>query len=59
MDRTQQRFERFAQLRAANHEQDYEAIMAHIHDEEIEQDEAEHYQMIDGQQRERDEQYTA
>jgi len=35
MDRTQQRFERFAQLRAAYPQADYEDIMARIHDEEV------------------------
>lgn len=40
MDRTQQRFERFAQLRAAYPEADYDEIMLRIHDEEVEADEA-------------------
>lgn len=40
MDRTQQRFERFAQLRAAYPEADYEDIMVRIHDEEVDADEA-------------------
>ena len=41
MDRTQQRFERFAQLRAAYPQADYEDIMARIHDEEVDAAEAE------------------
>lgn len=40
MDRDQQRFERFAQLRAAHPNEDFEDIMVRIHDEEIEADEA-------------------
>jgi hypothetical protein len=39
-DRTQQRYERFAQLRAAYPDADYDEIMLHIHDEEVETDEA-------------------
>lgn len=40
MDRTEQRFERFAQLRAAYPDHDYEDIMARIHDEEVNEAEA-------------------
>jgi len=40
MDRTQQRFERFAQLRAAHPDADYDEIMIRIHDEEVDADEA-------------------
>lgn len=39
-DRTQQRFERFAQLRSAYPDMEYENIMAWIHDEEVDADEA-------------------
>lgn len=47
MDRTQQRYERFAQLRAANPTTDYDELMSVIHGEEIEQDERDHYAAID------------
>lgn len=40
MDRTQQRFERFAQLRAAYPDANYDEIMQRIHDEERDEDEA-------------------
>lgn len=40
MDRIQQRYERFAQLRNAYPDSDYEEIMTRIHDEEVEADEA-------------------
>ena len=53
MDRTQQRYERFAQLRVRYPESDYENIMTQIHDEEVEQDEREHYAMLDAQDEER------
>lgn len=39
-DRTQQRYERFAQLRAAYPDSDFDEIMGHIHDEEVDADEA-------------------
>lgn len=38
-DRTQQRFERFAEIRAAYPDADYDEIMLRIHDEEVEADE--------------------
>lgn len=40
MDRTEQRYERFAQLRAAYPEAEFDEIMLRIHDEEVEADEA-------------------
>lgn len=49
--------ERFAQLRAAHPELDYDEIMGHIHDEEIEADEAAHLRMVDVQDEERAERY--
>ena len=39
-DLTQQRYERFAQLRADSPDADFDEIMARIHDEEVEAAEA-------------------
>lgn len=46
MDRMQQRFERFAELRAGNPNADFEELMMRIHDEEQEADERAHYEML-------------
>jgi hypothetical protein len=54
-DRVQQRFERFAQLRAADPFADYEEIMTRIHDEEVEADEREHGLALAAQDEQRDE----
>ncbi len=54
-DRTQQRFERFAQLRAADPLIDYEEIMTRIHDEEVEADERDHNLALAAQDDQRDE----
>lgn len=54
MDRTQQRFERFAQLRAAYPQADYEDIMTRIHDEEVEQDERDLLARLDAEDEERE-----
>lgn len=58
MERTQARFERFAQLRAAYPEMEYENIMAWIHEEEVNADDFAHYRMLDSIDRERQESYA-
>ncbi len=40
MDKMEQRFERFAKLRAAYPSEDFDYLMSWIHDEEVEADEA-------------------
>lgn len=41
MDRTEQRYERFAQLRNAHPTLDFSELMSYIHDEEVNEAEAE------------------
>ena len=57
MDRLQQRFERFAQLRAAYPDISYDEIMGRICEEEIDADEVAHLRMVDAQDEERRERY--
>jgi hypothetical protein len=54
MDRTQERFERFAQLRAAYPDSEYEDIMSRIHDEEVEQSERDLLERLDAEDEERE-----
>ena len=56
-DRTEERFERFAQLRAAYPEADFDEIMERIGEEEIEADERAHYARLAAQDEERAELY--
>jgi hypothetical protein len=57
MTKLQKRMERFAELRAVSPEADYEEIMMKIHDEELEDEETNHYAMLESVEREREELY--
>jgi hypothetical protein len=59
MDRTEQRFERFAEIRAGNPNASFDEIMERIGEEETEADERAHYRMLAAQDNDRAEQYDA
>lgn len=56
-DNFQWRMERFAELRAAYPERDYEEIIGQIAEEQAEEDERDHYAMLAAQDEERAERY--